>query len=125
MANIWQYYLLIIIVFLQGLFCRRNNTRVFLVITFVELFFISGFRNWNIGNDTLNYVNTFIATISSLDLSRSHMEHGYLLFNKFLSLFTNSPQAILIVSSFFILGITFYFIHKYSEFVLLSILLDQ
>ena len=111
MADLWQYYLLITIIAIQGLFCLRNGNKFFLSITFVELFFISGFRNWNIGNDTLNYVNTFIATCSSFDLSRSHMEKGYLLFNKFLSLFTDNPQIILIVTSFFIIGLVLWFIY--------------
>jgi len=123
MADLWQYYLLIVIISIQGLFCLKNKNKIFLFITFLELFFLSGFRNWNIGNDTLNYVHTFIETITFFDLLNSHMEKGYLLFNKFLGLFTENPQSILITTSFFILGITFYFIYKYSKFIFLSILL--
>ena len=120
---LWQYYLLIAVVSIQGLFCLRNNNKIFLFITFLELFFISGFRNWNIGNDTLNYVHTFVATCSSFDLYNSHMEKGYLLFNKFVSLFTENSQAILIVTSFCILSVIFCFIYKYTKFVFLSTLL--
>ncbi len=123
MSDLWQYYLLIIIVAIQGLFCLKNKNKAFLFITFLELFFISGFRNWNIGNDTLSYVNTFIATCSSFDMSGSYMEKGYLLFNKLLSLLSNNPQTILIVTSFCILLSIFYFIPKYSKFIFLSILL--
>ena len=123
MYDLWQYFLLIGIVSIQGLFCLRNNNKTFLLITFLELFFISAFRSWNIGNDTLEYVHTFIATCSSFDLYRSHMEKGYLLFNKILSLFTNNPQAILIATSFIILSIIFCFIYKNSKFIFLSVLL--
>ena len=123
MYDIWQYYLVIGIVSIQGFLCLKNKNKIFLLITFLELFFISGFMNWNIGNDTLNYVNNFIAVISSLDLTYSHMEKGYLLFNKILSLFTNDAQAILIVTSFFIISTIFYFIYKQSKFIFLSVLL--
>lgn len=123
MADLWQYYLLIVVVSIQGLFCLRNNNKIFLLITFLELFFISGFRAWHIGNDTLPYVHTFIATCSSFDLSNTHMEKGYLLFNKCLSFFTDNPQSILIVTSFIILGIISCFTYKNSKFIFLSILL--
>lgn len=122
MYDLWQYYLLIIVVTIQGLLCLKNNNKIFLFIIFFELFFISGFRNWNIGNDTKNYINVFVAITSNLDLS-SHMEKGYLLFNKALSLFTDNPQSILLVTSFLILGIILYFIYKYSKFIFLSTLL--
>lgn len=123
MADLWQYYLLIVIVAIQGLFCLKNNNKIFLFITFLELFFVSGCRNWNIGNDTISYVHTFIASFSQIDLSYSHMEKGYLLFNKILSLFTDNPQAILIVTSFFISVVTMCFIYKYSKFIFFSALL--
>ena len=122
MADLWQYYLLIITISIQGLFCLKQNNRIFLGITFLELLFVSGFRAWHIGNDTFTYVNVFIASTSSIDMSQSYMEKGYLLFNKCLSLFTDNPQAILIVTSFIILGAIFYFIYKYSKFVFLSTL---
>ena len=123
MNYIWQYHLLLIVISIQGLFCLTNNNKTFLFITFLELFFISGFRNWNIGNDTLNYIAVFIKTITPFELFSSHMEKGYLLFNKILSLFTDNPQVILIATSFCILSIIFYFIYKYSKFIFLSVLL--
>ncbi len=123
MIDLWQYYLLLIIVSLQGLFCLRNSDKIFLFITFLELFFISGFRAWHIGNDTNVYVNLFTYAIDNYDLSFSYMEKGYLLFNKTLSLFTDKPQSILVITSFCILGPIFYFIYKYSKFIFLSTLL--
>lgn len=121
--HLWQYYLLIIVVLIQGLLCLQNKNKLFLLITFFELFFISGFRAWYIGNDTTVYVNFFSYAIDNYDLSLSYMEKGYILFNKVLSSFTDNPQAILIVTSFCILGVIVCFIEKYSKFVLLSILL--
>ena len=123
MIDLWQYYLLIVIVSIQGLFCLRNSKKIFLFITFLELFFISGFRAWHIGNDTNVYVNLFSHIVDNYDLSFSYMEKGYVLFNKFLSFFTDNPQAILIVTSFCILGVIISFINKYSKFIFLSTLL--
>ena len=123
MTDLWQYYLLIIVISMQGIFCLKKNNGIFLFITFLELLFISGFRNWNIGNDTLAYVNVFVATTSSVDMSLSYMENGYLLFNKFLGLFTNNPQSFLVITSFLIIGGSLLFIYKYSKFTFLSVLL--
>ena len=122
MTDLWQYYLLIIVVAVQGLFCLKGNNKLFLFITFLELFFISGFRAWHIGNDTLHYVGVFISAFS-YDLSSSYMEKGYIVFNKILSSFTNNPQSILISTSFLIIGTLLFFIYKYSKFIFLSVLL--
>ena len=123
MTDLWQYYLLLMVVSIQGLLCLKNNNKVFLFITFFELFVISGFRAWHIGNDTIRYIHVFIANVFSFDLSHSHMEKGYLLLNKTLSFFTDNPQAILVITSFCILSGVFYFINKYSKFIFLSTLL--
>lgn len=120
---LWQYYLLITVVLIQGILCLTNRNKIFLFITFLELFFISGFRAWNIGSDADHYVRLFVAAIDHFDLSLSYMEKGYILFNKILALFTNNPQAILIVTSFCILGVILNFIYKYSKFIFLSTVL--
>lgn len=125
MAYLWQYYLLIGIIVLQGIilcFGSKQGKNIFLWLCFWELVFISGFRAWNIGNDTLNYVGTFVATANHLDLY-SHMEKGFLLYNRILSCFTSNPQAILLVSAVVIIGSIFRFIKKYSAVMLLPVLL--
>lgn len=126
MQYLWQYYLLIGLVLVQGI-CMALGLKfgktVFVWLCFVELAFIAGFRAWNIGNDTYPYVHTFIATIGNLDLLKSHMEAGYLLFNQLLACFTSNPQMLLITTSIFIIGTWMYSFYKYSNFVVLSVLL--
>ena len=126
MQYLWQYYLLLGIIIIQGFvlaFGSKPGKAIFLWLCFLELTFIAGFRAWNIGNDTPNYVSTFIATINHWDLYSSHMERGYLLYNKILSFFTSNPQAILIANAIMITGSIFLFIKKYSSVVLLPVLL--
>ena len=126
MQYLWQYYLLIAVVFVQGLFLLRwvkSGKWIFAFLCFVELAFIAGFRDWSIGNDTRNYVNTFILSMDYPQLLKSHMEIGYLWFNRFLATFTTTPQMLLITTSVFIIGVWVRFFYKYSVSFLISILL--
>ncbi len=126
MQYLWQYYLLIGIIILQGIalcFGSKHGKTVFMWLCFFELAFVAGFRAWHIGNDTLPYIGTFVATINHLDLYRSHMEKGYLLYNQLLSYFTSNPQVILIANALIITGVICKFCRKYSVSILLSILL--
>ena len=126
MQYLWQYYLLITIVFVQGILLLRWGKAgkwIFAILCFVELAFIAGFRDWSIGNDTRNYVNTFILSIDYPQLLKSHMEIGYLWFNRFLATFTTNPQMLLITTSIFIIGVWVRFFYKYSVSFLISMLL--
>ena len=126
MQYLWQYYLLIGIVLIQSsLFISLGQKgKIFCVfLCFLELSFLSGFRSWNIGNDTLAYVNTFILSINFPELMKSHMEIGFLYLNRFIGFFTNNPQAILITTSIFIIGVWMRTLYKYSTFLGLSLLL--
>ncbi len=127
MEYLWQFYFLIGLVTLQGLLLVSGNNksgkRLFLWLCFIELVFIAGFRAWNIGADTPNYVGEFISAIAGRDWSGSHMESGYVLYTQFLALFTSNPQAILIANAFVITGAILQTIRKYSPVVLLPVLL--
>ncbi len=126
MENLWQFILLIAIIIVQGLLInpKTKSTRViFITMCFIELAFISGFRSWNIGNDTQAYINVFILSGSYPELLKSHMEVGYLIFNRFLHLFTSNPQVLLITTSIFIIGAWLKTFYKYSIALLFSVLL--
>ncbi|MBO4707559.1 MAG: EpsG family protein [Elusimicrobiaceae bacterium] len=126
MQYLWQFYLLIAIILFQGILLTGTDKKrniIFAWLCFVELAFISGFRSWNIGNDTLPYVETFIRLISFPDLLQSHMEAGYLLFNRFLTIFTTNPQVLLLCTSMFIIGTWMYTLYKYSNSIMLAVLL--
>lgn len=126
MEYIWQYYFLIILIFLQGLFFplfRKNGMRSFSILCFLELFFIAGFRAWHIGTDTPNYIQAFILSINYPELMKTHMETGYLLFNRFLILFTTNPQILLISTSCFFMFVWLRTLYKYSTSFLFSTVL--
>lgn len=126
MQYLWQFYILLLFVVLQGicfpLHTQRGKT-LFLSIVFIEFVFIAGFRAWNIGNDTLNYINTFILSSHYPELFHSYMEKGYLWYNEFLSFFSHNPQTVLIANACVITGAILVFIRKYSPNILLSLLL--
>lgn len=123
MLEIWQFYFLLALFFLQGLLCLINKGRLFLGICFGELFLIAGLRAWTIGNDTIQYVTAFRLIADKVDLSQFYMEKGYVLFNFLISKITGNPQALLILSSFFIMACWYFFIRKYSTSIFLSVIL--
>lgn len=126
MQHLWQYYLLIILVIIQGIFlCKEKKPAksIFVILCSFELIFIAGFRSWHIGNDTISYVGIFEAIINHIDIIKSHMESGFLLFNQVLALFTSNPQMLLLITSIFIIGTWLYSFYKYSDFILLSVIL--
>lgn len=125
MENLWQFYLLLIIVLIQGvllLSVGKVGKILFVLICFIELSFIAGFRSWDIGNDTNSYIQAFLLSASFPELMKNHMEFGYLLYNRALAHFTSNPQMLLITTSIFIIGSWLYTIYKYSSSILLSTL---
>lgn len=124
MDNLWQFYLLIAIILIQGIFAfgNKNNKPIFILLCFLELTFIAGFRSWNIGNDTLPYVGTFIETINNWNFLHTHMEKGYIFYNKLVSFFTLNPQGILVANALVITGSILLFIKRYSVSLLFSVL---
>lgn len=125
MEALQQYYLLIGLVLFQCLFINKLGKGVILFLIGLELWFLSGFRAWNVGNDTANYVGAFVHTYTSYAeiFSSSYMERGYQLFNQFVALFSNNPQMILIVTSAIIIGTRFLTISRYSAYVGFSVIL--
>ncbi len=126
MHYIWQFYLLLGVILVQGLFLgfgSKFGKQIFLWLCFAELVFIAGFRAWNIGADTQIYIQAFITAINHIDLSSSYMEKGYIWYNQFIALFTSNPQTILVVNAFVITGSLLWLIKKYSSVVLLPVLL--
>lgn len=126
MSYIWQYYLLILVIMFQGILLasgKNTGKKIFFVLCFIELFFIAGFRGWHIGTDTPNYIQAFILSINYPELMKSHMEMGYLLFNRFLGSISNNPQILLIVTSLFFMWAWLRTFYKYSVSFFFSVLL--
>lgn len=121
MQYLWQFYLLLFVILVQGIiltFSKKIGKTVFLWLCFIELTFIAGFRAWDIGNDTLPYIRTFVRGGEG-----SYMEKGYLLYNQLLALFTSNPQILLLTNALLINRTICQFIKKYSSVVLFPILL--
>lgn len=126
MQYLWQFYLLIAVIFLQGLFVgfsSKNGKTIFIWLCFFELAFIAGFRAWHIGNDTQSYIHAFILSGSYSELFKTHMEAGYLLYNRLLSFFTADPQMLLLTTSVFIIGTWLRTLYKYSIALTFSMVL--
>lgn len=102
---------------------KRTGKIIFFILCFVELFFLAGFRGWNIGTDTPRYIQSFILSINYPELMKSHMETGYLLFNQFLGSISRNPQILLIVTSLFFVWTWLRTFYKYSASFPFSVLL--
>lgn len=116
------FLLLISAVFI---FYNGKNTniqrKVYLTVAFIILFIISGFRGVQVGTDTGAYYNIFNNVVHGV--KTFNQEYGFILFNKFLSLFTDNPQAIILATSFITtLGIVV-FVYYNSPNVWLSMFL--
>lgn len=104
------YLIVAIIPLLVGdWFCRNiektdkkyNKKKLrYLLLASLPMFFLIGFRNQNIGADTINYLDHF-TLISKTPWGQifegSRMEHGYIVFVKLISLFTNNPLVYQII----------------------------
>lgn len=126
MQYLWQFYLLIAVVFVQGVLLLRwgkFGKWAFAALCFAELAFLAGFRSWDIGNDTGRYVQTFVLSLHYPELLKSHMEAGYLWYNRFLAHFTSNPQMLLLTTSIFIVWAWTRFFYKYSVSLLMSMIL--
>ncbi len=118
MQALQQYYLLILAIFLQCIFIKKIGRWPVLILIALELWFLSAFRDWNIGNDTITYVSAFIHMYSPFPdvFGVGHMEQGYRLFNQFVGFFSHNPQAILIATSAVIISSRFLTIARYCAF---------
>jgi len=103
-----------------------RNSKTYIFIMFMFLFFISALRNNNIGTDTVSYINTFILINSELNFASMfelNMEPLFTLLNRFTYILNNSPQTILFITSFIINLLILTVIHKRSKLPWLSIFL--
>ncbi|WP_213525965.1 EpsG family protein [Paenibacillus sp. J31TS4] len=103
----------------------KTSKVIFLFVSFLILFGISGFRAHNIGNDTNSYINFYeIVGYSSLDyLWDFYYEKGFVLLNKYLHIISDNSQVLLITTSFIIISSMMVFIYKNSNIVWLSVYL--
>ncbi|MCT0020853.1 EpsG family protein [Weissella cibaria] len=98
-----------------------DNIMLFLLVGY--LFIITGWRNYAVGTDTINYVSLFnyfgssVNDINFFDLVgmvHARFEYGYILLNKIVFYFTNNPRWLLIIFAFISYYVLFLFIKKLS-----------
>lgn len=126
------YVILLILVFLYGLILKinpndRNMKKIFLSLAFFSFTLVLGLRGSNVGEDTLHYINIFnnASNVSLKDIFTSSgfrasyftdyygytdtIEGGFLIWCKFIRLFTDNPQIYLFLTA----GITCFFFAKF------------
>lgn len=115
------YIVLLIVIFLYGVFLQldtksNKNRLLFLFLSFLSFTIVMGLRAYNVGTDTASYMTIFKIT-SSIPLhdiltnfslkvpyfidyeSNASVESGFLLWCKFIHLFSDNPQVFLFVTS--------------------------
>lgn len=122
------YYGLILYIILIDIVISNitpKNKTIVVYLTMPILWFISAFRNYNIGNDTLEYLRLFnlVEDSNSILLFTDRYEIGYLILNKIVSMFSSNPASIIFVSSTIIYFGFSRFIIKFSKNPGLSVLL--
>lgn len=119
------FYSLILLILFQAVIIPQNTERgkrTFLIWTFFELQFVSGFRVADEG-DTYQYMMLYtdIASMSFSEVLSFGTELGYYLMNFFLSRFSSNPQTIIFFTSALINLLVLRFIYKKSNVVWLSV----
>ncbi len=103
----------------------RTNERileVFVYSTFLFLWFLTAFRSYRIGNDTMTYLYYFDVYTRGLDLSRT-FEIGYQYLNYFIGKRTTDHHIFLIIIATMIYSGVILYVRKYSKNVAVSLCL--
>lgn len=127
------YIILVLIITILGFILKpkrnedklNNNSKIFLTITFLLLFIVSGFRSKLIGVDTWQFYNAF-SRIASVDFKQFDIfryEYGFTFLCWILSKIINNPQILLISTAFFINFSVLHFIRKNSNNIFASVLI--
>lgn len=123
------YVILLSIIIFESIICYKskneNKQKIYLIIIGILLILVSGLRDKNIGVDTASYVN-FFQNVSNLDnsqLNSIYYEKGFILFNKFLVLFSNHYSILLVISTLIIIIPILLFIKENSNSIWMSVYL--
>lgn len=123
------YALLFIFILIISLFMPKKTDKqkiLYLFLSFGSMIIVAGLRKYTIGIDLVElyapkYIQICHTTFSNLQFV--HMEYGYVLFNKLLSLISTDVQLLIFTTSLIIYGSYGYFIYKNSKNVAFSTVL--
>jgi hypothetical protein len=96
----------------------KNGKYYFTIFAFIFLTIVAGFRGYNVGSDTVGYLQVYNNYINGIE---PNMEKGFILLLKILSLISENPATFVIASSIIINGGVCYFVYKNSSNVFMSI----
>lgn len=122
------YIILIALIFIQAICLsfvpKAISKKVFLILAFGEIVFISGLRK-SVGGDTEVYIDFFktIAGMSFYDVLTYGFDTGFMIFCYLLSKISPNPQILIFASSFVITALVFKYIYYSSKTVWLSVYL--
>lgn len=107
--------------------CNKNDARkIFLVISFILLFYFSAFRDFSVGTDTLQFVESY-KTYSKYGIEivgfGQVYEPGYMFLIWVLTRITDNPRFLIILTAAFINFSILTFIGRYSKNYFLSTLI--
>jgi hypothetical protein len=109
------------ILLLLGALPRPKNQDVFLLFSFLILFFISAYRGISVGTDTVNYESYFEQLKSGTGWVRDKVEPGWILVNDMVISYGGEFRDVLIISTLLTLIPLFYVAKKYSYNPMLTI----
>jgi len=98
--------------------------KIIVILFFLQLVFISIFRNVSVGNDIANYIihfNNIMPYYFSAVLFRN--DPGYYLLNWIVGRFTTDFQYVMAIVSLIFFSLVFYFFYRESKIVWLSVVL--
>lgn len=123
-------YIAVLVLALSGVLFNVNKSfrtkRRYIFFIFSILILISALRKYTIGIDlNRQYYNLFIRVTSMEwgDIGETAYDIGYVAFNKLIATLTDDPQWFIAAHSIIVLGITGWFILKYSDDVVMSTVL--
>ena len=116
---LFYYSIILYVLIISLLFINfsKKDKKIIVYLTMPILCSIAAFRNYNIGNDTFEYMRIFetIKNSDNIFLMTDRYEIGYLLLNKIVSfVFSNSVSILFVTSIIIYIGFSI-FIMKYSE----------
>lgn len=105
----------------------KSKRKVYLLIVFSILIIISALRSYEVGIDLKDhYYKAFILYSDKtlkFALEYSPYDDGYVMFYKFINIFTTNPQWMIAFHSFLVFSVVGYFIYKNSSNVVLSVMI--
>lgn len=101
-----KFFILILVIslFFDAFQDIKGKKKLFYIITVCSIFFVTmGYRHYGMGNDTPSYYMMFLRVANTTSVSKyieaSSMEPGYVWYNYLLSLISENPRILFVVTA--------------------------